>query len=153
MCFPVTKTTLFTRLFTTCLSPDNGARMRAHARTYTRAYSGYPPWIFDNPNWIPQLGARRWFSMVLALHRPRLSCKIVSPRPPHRKLRIRRPLHSPQFVGNDWHTTVTCGSFSRSFLQNFPIGLERRKMRIVTPLLKISELRSGNKRRMVGGVF
>lgn len=52
-----------------------------HARTRMRTYSGVPPWIFDNPNWIPQLGARRWFSTILALHRSRLSCKIVSPRP------------------------------------------------------------------------
>jgi len=39
------------------------------------------------------------------------------------------------------------------FLWNFPVGLERGKMRIVTPPLKISKLRARNKRRTIGGVF
>lgn len=65
---PVTKTTLFTRAFTACLSPDNTARMRTHVRTYTHAYSEHPHEFsiiqIGFPNWV-RTGGSRWFSLSI----------------------------------------------------------------------------------------
>jgi len=121
-----------------------------YANTCTHVHACVPPWIFDNPNWIPQLGARRWFSTILALHRPRLSCKIVSPHPRPKSCEF--PIPS---VLNSWETIGAPTSHTALFLIRFygnsrsSIGLERGKMRIVTPPLKISKLWAENKRRMV----
>jgi len=108
-----------TRSFTVCLLPDNIARMRTHARTRTHVLR-IPLWIFDNPNWIPQLGARRWFSTILALHRPQLSCKIVSPRSPRSKV-TNSPSSASPIRGKQSAPNPTCRPFSHSFLRNFPI--------------------------------
>lgn len=102
---PAVKTTLLLTRRRSCIpgSPHvfrtNAARMQIHARTLPAS-----PWIFDNPNWIPLLGTRRRFSTVLALHRSRLSCKIVFPR----KLRIRLPSSAlRRSVGNAWRTNLS----------------------------------------------
>lgn len=142
-----------TRSFTACLSQCHAYTNNTHARTRAHVLR-VPPWIFDNPNWIPQLGARRWFSTVLALHRPRLSCKIVSPRPRSESYEFAN-LPIPRFVGNSRRPTSHANlSLVRFYeISRSDIGLKRGKMRIVTPSLKISKLRAENKRRMVCGVF
>lgn len=144
LCVPVTKTTLLLA----CLPPRVFHRTMPCVCEYTYAHTlRSPPWIFDNPNWIPLLGARRRFSTVLALHRPWLSCKIVfSPFPESYEF------VSPRSVENARRIKPRSFSRVRPFFQNFPPRYRPRTRGNANPPLKISKLRVENKREMASSV-
>lgn len=144
LCVPVTKTTLLLA----CLPPRVFHRTMPCVCEYTYAHTlRSTPWIFDNPNWIPLLGARRRFSTVLALHRPWLSCKIVfSPSPESYEF-------VPRSVGNARHTKPRSFSRARPFFRNFPPRYRPRTGENANPPLKISKLGTENKREIAGSVF
>lgn len=123
---PVTKTTLFTRAFTACLSPDNTARMRTHVRTYTHAYSEHPHEFsiiqIGFPNWV-RTGGSRWFSLSIGRGFP---VKLFPLASIFESYEFAIPLPAPRIVGNGRHTKPTCCPFSRSFLRNFPIWYRPR---------------------------
>lgn len=118
--------------------------MRIYEYTYEHTLRS-PPWIFDNPNWIPLLGARR-FSTVLALHRPWLSCKIVF------SLSSESYEFVPRSVGNAWRAKTRSCSRVCPFFRNFPLRYRPRIRENANPPLKISKLRTENKREMVSSV-